>query len=310
MKKVTLAIVLTVALAAVAFGQIGNEIKVVEMFDVVARTTTVGTYGSQPIDTKNYLSAVFVLNSAKSSAGTGTSFATVIQESDDLAAGTKVNRSGTAVDNALDSDTANAKFAFKFTQSGARQIYKVNVWAKRHGTIASSKYVICRLETNNAGAPSGTLVHADAIDSVSATSMSTSYKFVEFTFQRPVDIANSTLYHVVLDGTYDADTAACVYIGSETVGSGGDFAISGAAWKAYSSTQSALAFVEEYNFATISGAAMDTVTESAAVFDTYALNLRGKKRWIRAKTTVAGSSASFVGAMDVILGEPKYKPAQ
>lgn len=309
MIRIFLAVLIVLgALSTIEAQNLTTELSTSQILPIAARTTVVGTYGSSVIDRANYLEALGLLYSAASSAGTSTSLAVVLQESDPLALGTKNNRTGTAVAKILRANNKTVEYSFGFTQSGARQIAKVWVYAKRVGTIASSKIVTCRIETNNAGAPSGTLVHADASTTISATTMGTTFAFREFAFTRPIDVANSTVYHVVLTGSYDASGTNYIAIGAEYVASGGDYAVKDSAgWTAVNADTSVLAFTEQYNFAAISGAAFDTVTEAATSFQTKALNLRGNKRYLRAKATVAGSSASFQSGAAIILGHPRSR---
>ena len=302
---------LTLILASIAFAQIGNDIVVRELLPVVARTTVVGTYGSYAVDRKNFNSAVVVLHSAASTAGTGTSFVSYLQESAAPTTGTFVNRIGAdTVANRINYDSSLTKRAVMFTQSGARQINGVTLWMKRTGTL-TGKYVIVTLQTNSGNKPTGTNVTADAIDSAAATAISASvWTWVSFTFQKPVDVANSTAYHFVVEGDWDTSATNYVSVASETVSSGGNLGTKGAAWKTMSTTQSMIGFAEEYNFATVSGQTMDTVTEASPKFQSKAVDLRPRKQYLRTKTIVAGSSASFVGGEAIILGEARYKPAQ
>jgi hypothetical protein len=289
---------------------VGNDVKVSELFPVQARTQVVGTYGSYAIDRMNYGSCVSLLHSAKSSAGSACTLAVVMQESDAPVVGSKELRTATSVvEKKVRTDSTNLKIGCKFTQTGARQINSVSLYLKKTGTLTAGKAIIVTLQTNNSGVPSGTLVSADAIDSLLVDSLTTSYAFKKFTFQKPIDVANSSIYHVVVDGNYDLSAANYVSAGAKTVASGGDYNLADSAgWNATVATTQVLAFDEEFNFSNITGGSFTGVTELAPSIQTVSTNLAGAKRYVRAKATIVGTSASFQSGASIILGDPKTKP--
>lgn len=291
---------------------LGESVKTQELFDVAARTQVVGTYGSKVIDAVACDSCVVILNSAKSSAGTGVSMAVKMQESDAVARGSK-DDSGATADNDVKlrsaADTA-IKLSAKITQAGARQISKVFLKLKRLGTIAAGKVVTVTLETDSVGNPSGTAIHADATASVLCSAIGTAYEWVEFAFTRPVDIADTTVFHIVLTGDYDVSTSLCIILATDTVTSGGDYNIYTTTWGTLSATTKVVGYVEQYNFSDVSGDTFTAVTETAASHQAKEWELLATKRNLRLLATITGASASFVcGASMVIRGNKEFPVA-
>ena len=64
---------------------LGEKTQTSELFDIAARTTTVGTYGSKDIDKRGFDSSLCILNSAASSAGSSVTLDVKMQESDPVA---------------------------------------------------------------------------------------------------------------------------------------------------------------------------------------------------------------------------------
>ena len=282
---------------------LGERISTTELLPIAARTTTVGTYGSAVIDRVEKDSSRVILHSAASSAGTGVSLAVKMQESDAAGAGSFDNRSGTEVAVELrKGSNDNIKLAAKVTQSGARQVKSVFLRLKNVGTIASGKTVTVTLETDSSGDPSGTAIHADATATVLCSSIDSSFDWVEFELTRPVDIADTTVFHIVLSGNYTESSSNYIAWATETVGSGGDFNIFDSAWGGVSSTTAAMGYIEEYNFSDISGAAFTAVDETAGSFQELDVELSERKRYLRALATVTGTSASFQCGAHIILG--------
>lgn len=288
-----------------------NQINVQELFDPAARVTTVGTYGSKVIDRIDYGACVAVLNSAASSAGTSVTLDVVVQEADAAAANSIFDRSDgdedTDVELRKDSND-NIKLAVQFTTVAACTISSVFLRLKKAGTITSGKIVTCRIETDSSDDPTGTLVHADATKDVETDDIDSAYSWVEFAFDRPVDLAAATAYHIVLTGDYTESDTNCVKMATSTVASGGTFNIFDSAWGGISATDAGVGYIFTYTFADISGAEFTTVDETAASFEEVEIDLRPQKRYIRAKATVAGSSASFICGASVVLGNAKTVP--
>lgn len=288
---------------------LGESISTTELLPVAARVTTVGTYGSAVIDKVGFESSRFLLHSAKSSAGTGTSLAVKVQESDAVVTGSLNNKSGTeAAVELRKGANDNIKLAAKVTQSGAAQVKSVFLRLKKVGTITSGKTVTVTLETNNAGDPSGTAVHADATATVETDNISSSWGFIEFTLTRPVHIADTTVFHVVLSGNYTESSSNYVAWATEVVASGGDFNIFDLAWGGVSATVAAMGYDSQYSFSDVSGGAFTAVDETADSFQELDIELKALKPKLRVVATVTGSSASFQSGACVILGNSKEQP--
>lgn len=289
--------------------QLGEQIKVSELLPIATRTQTVGTYGSAVVDRKDFLSAVAVLSSNKSTAGSSVSLACKMQHSIDLARGYDNSTGAESTDVKLRDGTAsNIKLSAKFTQSGARQIAKVFLRLKSLGTITAGKTVTVTIETDSTSDPSGTAVHADATASVLCSTIGTSYEWVEFELTRPVDLADATPYHVVLTGDYDVSSSNCVILATTTVASGGNFNYFDAAYTTMSTTEKVVGYIEEYNFADVSGWAFTAVSELADSFQSDDADLSALNAKIRMLATITGASASFVCGANVILGSAKELP--
>lgn len=305
-------------IALFSFGysdQLGNEIGTYELFYPLARTTTVGTYGSKVIDCNGFRSGVILWQTAKSSAGSACSSYVVVQESNAASYGGGLNNMVASTADSLGlrnvADSTRYKLAFEVTQDSTRTISSVTLKMRKVGSPTTTNGVILTIETDNSGDPSGTAVHADAIDTVLISGISSTWGWVTFTFDRPVDLTASTVYHYVLSGNYAISTSNYIQVYLETVGSGGDIECdSGAATWTGVSTSDIVGKVLRYNFSNITGTAMDTATHAAAVFDTKDIDLRGKKRYIRAKATIVGTSGSFVSSGAAILGEAHNKPVE
>ena len=289
---------------------IGEELKVVEMFANKARTTTVGTYFSSVADRAGLESAVLTLQSAKSTAGTGVSLTVTTEESDAVVRGTNNNGTGAeSTSNVLRSATdTNIKFAAKVTQSGTRQIDSVSLRIKQLGTITVGKKMTVTLETDSTGDPSGTLVHEDATVDLVVDNVASTFAFVKFTFPRPINIADTTVYHIVLVADYDVSATDNIQWATSTVSSGGDFNIFATSWAGVVATTLAVSFNEEFNFSAVTGGAFTVVDELADSFQNVSLKLEGVKKNVAFKAVVAGASASFICSATTILGKGRALP--
>lgn len=295
--------------------RLGNEVGTYELFYPLARTQTVGTYGSKVIDCNGFRSGVILWQTAKSSAGSACSAYVVVQESNAASYGGGLNNMAASTADSLGlrntADSTNYKLAFIVTQDSSRTISSVTLKMRKVGSPTTTNGVILSIQTDNSGDPSGTQVHADAIDTVLISSIGATWQWVTFTFDRPVDLTASTVYHYVLSGNYTISTANYISLYLETVGSGGDIEYIGPAdaWTQVA-TSDVVGKVLRYNFSNIAATYMDTATHAISAFDTKDIDLRGKKRYIRAKATIVGTSGSFVSSGAAILGEAHNKPVE
>lgn len=317
MKKIlSISVLILIALFSFVYSdRLGNEVGTYELFYPLARTQTVGTYGSKVIDCNGFRSGVMLWQSAKSSAGSACSAYVVIQNSDGAVPGGGLNNMTASTADSIGirnvADSTNIQVAFTVTQDSSRTISSVTLKMRKVGAPTATNGVILTIHTDNSGDPSGTAVHADAVDTVLISSIGSTWQWVTFTFDRPVDLTASTVYHYVLSGNYTISTTAYVQVYLETVSSGGDITSQGpaAAWTA-STTSDIVGKILRYNFSNITGTAMDTATHVVGVFDTKDIDLRSKKRYIRAKATIVGTSGSFISSGAATLGEAYIKPVE
>ena len=242
------------------------------------------TYGGPDFDMSHYLGPAKAILAAEAQ-GSDITLNVKFQASDPAALGGSYNETGDT-DKALNKETSGkTKIAVQFTQSGARSIKRVALRLKKTGTIASDKLLTLTIETDSSGAPSGTALGTATI---LANSVGAAYDWYDFVFTAPVDVANSTVYHLVLTSNYTASDTNYISWQGLTVASGGN-AEDFTAW-ADIATLSLLYRVFQYNFADVSGAAF-TEVGNAAAFEAIHFPVADAKRIVRAVATVAGGTA-------------------
>ena len=243
------------------------------------------TYGGPDFDMSHYLGPAKAILAAEAQ-GSGVTLNVKFQASDPAALGSNYNETGDT-DKALNKETSGkTKIAVQFTQSGARSIKRVALRLKKTGTIASDKLLTLTIETDSSGAPSGTALGTATI---LANSVGATYDWYDFVFTAPVDVANSTVYHLVLTSNYTASDTNYISWQGLTVASGGN-AEDYTPW-ADIATLSLLYRVFQYNFADVSGAAF-TEVGNAAAFEAIHFAVGDAKRIVRAVATVAGGTAT------------------
>jgi len=243
------------------------------------------TYGGPDFDMSHYLGPAKAILAAEAQ-GSGVTLNVKFQASDPAALGGSYNETGDT-DKALNKETSGkTKIAVQFTQSGARSIKRVALRLKKTGTIASDKLLTLTIETDSSGAPSGTALGTATI---LANSVGAAYDWYDFVFTAPVDVANSTVYHLVLTSNYTKSDTNYISWQGLTVASGGN-AEDYTPW-ADIDTLSLLYRVFQYSFADISGAAF-TEVGNAAAFEAIHFAVGDAKRIVRAVATVAGGTAT------------------
>ncbi len=243
------------------------------------------TYGGPDFDMSHYLGPAKAILAAEAQ-GSGVTLNVKFQASDPAALGGSYNETGDT-DKALNKETSGkTKIAVQFTQSGARSIKRVALRLKKTGTIASDKLLTLTIETDSSGAPSGTALGTATI---LANSVGATYDWYDFVFTAPVDVANSTVYHLVLTSNYTKSDTNYISWQGLTVASGGN-AEDYTPW-ADIDTLSLLYRVFQYSFADISGAAF-TEVGNAAAFEAIHFAVGDAKRIVRAVATVAGGTAT------------------
>jgi len=234
---------------------------------------------------------------ALNTAGTNPTLAVKLQGSAPWAVGAVYTTTGTNDIVLRNNTNDNIRLAAKWTQSGARQIKRVGLMLKKNGTITSGKIVTLELQTNSTADPSGTAVGASV--SVQTDAIGTAYDWVVFEFPKPIDVADSTVYWLVLTGDYDVSSTNNITWRTTTVASGGNANVYDSAWSAVA-TNSREFYLHEYNFADVSGATYSTLsTAGNATVQTLSRYAPSLPPVLRLYFTVGGTSnpAFTVGAV-------------
>ena len=244
------------------------------------------TYTGPDFDMSHYLGHAKAILAAEAQ-GSGITLNVKFQASDPAALGGSYNEKGDT-DKALNKVTSGkTKIAVQFTQSGARSIKRVALRLKKTDTIASDKLLTLTIETDSSGAPSGTALGTATI---LANSVGAKYDWYDFVFTAPVDVANSTVYHLVLTSNYTASDTNYISWQGLTVASGGNAEDFTPSWTDIT-TLNLLYRIFQYNFADIPGAAF-TEVGNAAAFEAIHFPVADAKRIVRAVATVAGGTAT------------------
>jgi len=208
----------------------------------------------------------------------------------------------------LVSATDNNKLGATFTQTGAKSIKYAYLQLKKNGTITAGKKLTLTLNANNAGAPGTVLGTAATVDI--DTEVTTAYTWVKFTFATPVELANNTIYHIVLDGDYTGHTTNNVTWRSATVGSGGNQTIlDNVTWGAVA-TEDFEVILEELTFADVAGFTMAQVTVTQAnTSKRLALPREAVRRNCRVVCTIGGGSPNVTMAVVAIVKQGRRPTA-
>ncbi len=90
----------------------------------------------------------------------------------------------------------NESLAQEFQPTAAIWCSKIAARAHKNGNPTDN--VICRIETDNAGVPSGSLVHANATKTISAAGLPGGAAWIDFEFPAPFQLSSGTPYHIVM----------------------------------------------------------------------------------------------------------------
>lgn len=93
--------------------------------------------------------------------------------------------------------TSYDKLAQSFQVTGAQTVGSVKLWMKKAGSPTGNLTV--KIETDSAGSPSGTPVTNGTSNTVAASTPTTSYGWIEFTFATNPSLSGSTTYWIVLE---------------------------------------------------------------------------------------------------------------
>lgn len=251
------------------------------------------TGGGIDLDVSRLAGEAQIVLTTLNTAGTSPTLACKLQSSTGTARGYEYETQGTVVDNELrEGASTGIELALKFTQSGAKSVKRVGLFLKKQGTIAAGKKLTLKIETDSTGDPSGTALGTSGTVDID-TEVSTTAGMVMFTFATPVDLADATVYHLVLSGDYSASASNNVCWRSNTVASGGTFNTSadGTTFAGVTATQSLLAFIEQYTFADITGGGFTTVsTAGNTSVQTIRKHARSLPAFMRLYSTIGGTS--------------------
>lgn len=227
--------------------------------------------------------------------GSGITATVKLQSSPPLALGASY-RPATAGTNSIplrNGAADNVKVAAKFTQSGAGSLKEVVLPLKAIGTISSGDIWVT-IEGDSSG-PDGTAAGTSA--KIAASTIDDAYAGVTFTFATPVELADTIVYWIVLQGDYTASASNQIQWRTATVASGGNSAVYDSAWEAVA-TNSHEFLANQYVFSDVSGAAFTAVGNTAST-QSKVVNLSACGAWVRGIDTVAGGSAT--GATSLVL---------
>lgn len=233
-------------------------------------------------------------------AGTNPTLACKLQSSPGIVPAGAGQRVAGATDNKLRAGaTTNVKLGVEFTQSGARSVKRIALQLKNPGTITAGKILTLTLNADNSSAP-GTVLGTAA--TVLCSDVPAAYGWVTFTFATPVDLADATLYHIVLAGDYDVHADNCIFWRSLTAASGGTVeTFDNTNWAAVTTTQKFEYSVDHYVFTDVTGGGFTTITVAGtAAAQTLSLHAPNLPQIMRAHYTVGGTnSPAFATALVV-----------
>lgn len=234
---------------------------------------------------------------AKNDAGTNPTLDLKLQHSDPVARGYSYLTEGETETKLKTGASTNVKVAATFTQTGAASIKRVALKLKKIGTLAAGKKVTVEICADNAGAP-GTALGSTTIDIDSE--IAASFGTVTATFATPIDVANATVYHVVLSADYTASGTNCVVVRSRDVASAGTLqTFNGTDTWTPDTTESVEVSVEQFVFSDITGAAFTQVTAYSRQTKTFCAE--AIKRHLRPVVTIGGTnSPAFYVGVDVV----------
>lgn len=110
--------------------------------------------------------------------------------------------------------TLRDKCAQSFQLSAGATVDQVRLWLKKAGSPAGT--MTLRIETDSAGAPSGTLADASASKTVAESGLGTSYAWEAFDFATDFSLSGSTTYWAVLSTDRAASETDVVYWGADS----------------------------------------------------------------------------------------------
>jgi hypothetical protein len=252
------------------------------------------TGGSADLDVSAYTGKIRAHLTSLNTAGTSPTLACKLQGSSAPARGLEYTTVGATATELREGASTNIELALSFTQSGARSIKRVALYLDKQGTLAAGKLLTLKIETDSTGNPSGTAVTNGTSNTVDIdTAVGTTAGWVVFTFAKPVDLADATVYHFVLSGDYTASGTNNVRLYSKTVASGGTLnpSTDGTTFAGVTTTEAVMVYVDQYTFADITGGGFTSLsTAGTASIQTVELNADSLPQFVRLYSTIGGTS--------------------
>lgn len=279
------------------------RVSALDVARVVPVSAVTATGGSQELDVTGYAGFSEVTFQSLNTAGTNPTLACKVQGSSAAVLGTASITAG-ATDNKLRAGaTTTVKLSAKWTQSGAASIKTATLTLLKLGTITTGGTVTLDVYTDNAGVPSSTSIGTSV--AVQTDAIAAAYAPVTFTFTAPVDVADATVYHFVLSGSYSVSASNCIEWRSLTVGSGGtQSTFDNTNWSAVT-TQTPEVYAMQYAFSDISGATYTGATTGASALGRVKVYAASVPSFIRFYYTIGGTSNPAYYVSGVYVGS-KY----
>lgn len=264
------------------------------------------TGGGSDLDISAFTGRLRFNRTTLNTAGTSPTLADKLQHSDALTRGLEQSTVGATDNNIKTSSSVNTLVGLKFTQSGAKQVKRVAFQLKKIGTLTAGKKLTLAIQTDSAGAPSGTAATNGTSNTVDIdTEVGTSYAWVVFTFAKPVDLADATVYHFVLSADYTASGSNAVNVRSLTAASGGTLETKDATTWTLTTTQKVEVYVDQYDFSDITGGAFTARdTAGTAAIDSLEFNADDLKAIVRLYSTIGGTSNPAWTSAATAVGNP------
>ena len=195
--------------------------------------------------------------------------------------------------------STNVKLANKFVVASTIEgIPKIGLLLKQVGSVSGNVFIT--LEADSSGDPSGTALHTSA--NVDASTISTSFEHVEFTFAVEPVLTAAT-YWIVLQGTYTASASVNIEWGVDTVSADGLISkYDGTNWSAVT-TQSGDCYIDTRDYTDL-GSFGTVLGDDTYASQTQELALKTAYPYIRAKlVSVSGNSVSMP-VESIVVGYP------
>ena len=261
------------------------------------------TGGGVDTDISAYVGKARFIFAILNTAGTLPTLDRKIQASVAPVAGWTYTTLGTTT-NIIDAGASTTVYqGVKFTNATAGQIKTVDFWLKKAGTIATGKKLTLKVEADNAGSPSGTALGTSATVDID-TKVATTGQWVSFTFTTPVDVAASTIYHLVLSADYNASGSNYVSMTSTTVASGGtQESFDGSSTWSLTSTEKVMVQVHQYAFADVTTLVATQATAAVSVNESVEIDTDAMASFVRVYDTIGGTAGpSFVASTSFVCG--------